>query len=90
MKRRAFVKGVLLSSTLPVAGLGKSNASAKTVAGSLLRLANTIQSAQMAKSDRDKYSEILAGLSAEIQRAYNTGALCDTDADCVKKFGGQI
>lgn len=88
MNRRAFVKGVLLSSATP--SLGKTNASAKTVAGSLLRLANTIQEAQMAKSDRDKYSEILAGLSAEIQRAYNTGALCNTDADCVKKFGGQI
>lgn len=65
----------------------RASVSPKAVASSLLRLANTIESSQMKAEDRERYAQQLEALSAEIVRQYNTGALCSTDSDCVKKFG---
>lgn len=93
VNRRFFIKGIAASASLPILASGqakarrKASASAKSVAGSMLRLANTTQNAQLSKADRDKYAEALEAMSAAIVKEYNTGALCDTDLDCENKFG---
>ena len=88
--KQAAVACIVGMASEPTQAEVKTGAPPKTIASDLLRLANKIQESQMTKTDRDNLSEQIESLSSFVQTKYNTGALCTTDADCTKKFGGKI
>lgn len=85
----AFTVAIATEITTEAQTKTKTNPSPKQIASDLLKLANKIQSSQMSKPDRDKYSELIEEISAKIVKDYNTGSLCSTDEECFKKFGNQ-
>lgn len=95
MKRNTITITLLIACLLLFAfGLSakaqKTEPKAKTptaplqLAKDMLRMANRIEASQMREADRNKLADEIEAMAAYIQKEYNTGVLCHTDAECQK------